>query len=49
MSNLGDNIKKYRVFRKITQQEIADRLNKSKGVISNWFMEKKENLKKNIC
>lgn len=33
---LNENIKKYRVFRRVTQQELADMLGKSKSVISNW-------------
>ena len=36
MSTLSENIKKYRIFRRITQQEVADHIGKSKGVISNW-------------
>lgn len=33
---LGENIKNFRTFRRITQQELADYLGKSKSVISNW-------------
>ena len=33
---LNMNIKNFRVFRGITQQELAYRLGKSKNVISNW-------------
>ena len=36
MSVLSENIKKFRIFRRITQQEVANSLGKSKGVISNW-------------
>ena len=33
---LNMNIKNFRIFRGITQQELATRLGKSKNVISNW-------------
>lgn len=33
---LNENIKNFRTFRRITQQELADMLGKSKSVISNW-------------
>lgn len=36
MGVLSENIKKFRIFRRITQQEVANSLGKSKGVISNW-------------
>lgn len=36
MGIVGDNVKKYRTFRGIKQQELADALGKSKSVISNW-------------
>lgn len=36
MSKLNENIKKFRAFRHITQADLAERLNKSKNVISNW-------------
>lgn len=36
MEKLNLNIKNFRQFRGITQQEIARRLGKSKNVISNW-------------
>ena len=34
--NIGENIKNFRIFRSIKQQELADALGKSKSVISNW-------------
>ena len=34
--NIGENIKNFRIFRGIKQQELADQLSKSKSVISNW-------------
>ena len=34
--NISDNIKNFRIFRGIKQQELADTLKKSKSVISNW-------------
>lgn len=34
--NIGENIKNFRTFRGILQQELADKLGKSKSVISNW-------------
>lgn len=33
---IGDNIKNFRIFRNIKQQDLADALGKSKSVISNW-------------
>ena len=36
MSTISENIKNFRTFRGIKQQELADRLGKSKSVISNW-------------
>lgn len=33
---INENIKNFRVFRGITQSELAAHLNKSKGAISNW-------------
>lgn len=36
MGIVGENIKKFRTFRGIKQQELADALHKSKSVISNW-------------
>lgn len=36
MGTIGDNIKNFRTFRGIKQQELADALGKSKSVISNW-------------
>lgn len=39
--NLGQTIRNYRLFRKMTQEELAAKLNKSKSVISHW--EKGEN------
>lgn len=36
MNTLGENIKKYRLKSKLTQEELASRLGKSKNVISNW-------------
>lgn len=33
---LNDNIRNFRTFRGIKQQQLADMLNKSKSVISNW-------------
>lgn len=36
MGTIGENIKNYRTFRGIKQQELADALGKSKSVISNW-------------
>jgi transcriptional regulator with XRE-family HTH domain len=38
---LGENIKNYRLFRQMTQEELAKKLNRSKSVISHW--EKGEN------
>lgn len=34
--NINENIKNFRIFRGIKQQELADLLGKSKSVISNW-------------
>lgn len=36
MSTIGDNIKKYRELRDLTQEYIARAVGKSKNVISNW-------------
>ena len=36
MSTISENIKNFRTFRGIRQQELADKLGKSKSVISNW-------------
>lgn len=36
MGTVGDNIRKFRTFRGIKQQDLADMLHKSKSVISNW-------------
>lgn len=36
MSVLGDNIKKYRDLKGLTQKQLADAIGKSKNVISNW-------------
>lgn len=36
MSALNENIRKFRELRKLTQKQFADRLNKSRNVISNW-------------
>ena len=33
---LNENIKNFRTFQQITQQDLADMLGKSKSVISNW-------------
>jgi transcriptional regulator with XRE-family HTH domain len=33
---IGNNIKKYRNYRQMTQEELAKRLSKSKSVISHW-------------
>lgn len=35
-ASIGEIIKNFRTWRGITQQEMADYLNKSKSVISNW-------------
>jgi len=34
--NINENIKNFRIFRGIKQQELATQLKKSKSVISNW-------------
>lgn len=34
--NINENIKNFRIFRGIKQQDLADQLKKSKSVISNW-------------
>ncbi len=34
--NINENIKNFRTFRGIKQQDLADMLGKSKSVISNW-------------
>lgn len=36
MGPINENIRNYRTFRGIKQQELADMLGKSKSVISNW-------------
>ena len=36
MKALHENIRNFRQLRKLTQKEFADRLNKSRNVISNW-------------
>ena len=36
MNKLNENIKNFRTFRNITQQDLAEKLGKSKSVISNW-------------
>jgi transcriptional regulator with XRE-family HTH domain len=36
MSTIGDNIKKYRELRDLTQEYIAKAVGKSKNVVSNW-------------
>lgn len=33
---LNENIKLFRTFRKVTQQDLADAVGKTKSVISNW-------------
>jgi transcriptional regulator with XRE-family HTH domain len=36
MSAIGDNIKKYRELKGLTQKELAESIGKTKNVISNW-------------
>ena len=36
MPDLADNIKKFRILSKLTQEELASKLGKTKNVISNW-------------
>ena len=36
MSTLNENIKKFRELRKMNQKQLADSLQKSRAVISNW-------------
>ncbi|BCK00869.1 helix-turn-helix domain-containing protein [Anaerocolumna chitinilytica] len=36
MNTIGENIKRFRIQAKFTQEELATRLGKSKNVISNW-------------
>lgn len=36
MGKINENIRNFRTFRGIKQQELADQLGKSKSVISNW-------------
>ena len=36
MTNIGENIKKFRVFRKMTQAELGEAVGRSKNVVSNW-------------
>lgn len=38
---IGENIKKYRVYRNMTQEDLAKQLSRSKSVVSHW--EKGEN------
>ena len=39
MTNIGENIKKFRVFRKMTQVELGEAVGRSKNVVSNWERE----------
>lgn len=34
--NIGSNIKNFRIFRGLKQQDIAEALGRTKSVISNW-------------
>lgn len=36
MSDLSENLKNYRLLRKITQRELAEQLNKSVNTIASW-------------
>jgi transcriptional regulator with XRE-family HTH domain len=36
MSTIGDNIKKYREAKGLTQKEVAEAAGKTKNVVSNW-------------
>ncbi|MCR5669666.1 MAG: helix-turn-helix domain-containing protein [Butyrivibrio sp.] len=36
MKDIGKNIRKYRTFRGVLQQKLAEDLGRSKSVISNW-------------
>lgn len=36
MGKIGENIRNFRKFRGIKQQDLADMLNRTKSVISNW-------------
>jgi len=36
LRNLNCNIKNFRTFRKMTQEELANRIGKTKNVVSNW-------------
>ena len=36
MTQLGENIKKFRISSNLKQEELAQKLGKSKNVISNW-------------
>lgn len=36
MGVIGDNIKKFRIFRGITQMELGTAVGRSKNVVSNW-------------
>ena len=36
MSDLSENLKNYRLLRKITQRELAEQLNKSVNTVANW-------------
>ena len=36
MSTIGDNIRKFRMYNKLSQKDFADRVNRTATVISNW-------------
>lgn len=36
MNTIGENIKNFRVFRKMTQVELGTAVERSKNVVSNW-------------
>jgi transcriptional regulator with XRE-family HTH domain len=36
MSTIGDNIKRYREIKGFTQEHVAEKLGKTKNVVSNW-------------
>lgn len=36
MEHIGENIKKFRIFRGITQMELGAAVGRSKNVVSNW-------------
>ena len=42
MSSLGDNIKRYRLMRKMTQDDLANKLNTTKSAISRYELGKRE-------